>query len=111
MSLPARRSEWRLLEIVRTSSPGTRLPLRVIREGQVLELSLVVGDRAQWAAPSAYPARISYIEPPHRTAPIWPDGVEAKSPPRRPDSRRSVSVFKGCSTTLPAKTGGSTICA
>lgn len=87
----------RLLEIVRTSSPGTRLPLRVIREGQVLELNLVVGDRAQWAAPSAYPARISYIEPPHRTAPIWPDGVEAKvasaAPGLAPERERIQRMF------------------
>lgn len=68
----------RLLEVIRASSPGTRLPLRVSRDGRVLELNLVVGDREQWAAPATYPSRIPYTEPPLRTSPVWLDAVEAK---------------------------------
>jgi hypothetical protein len=68
----------RVLEIIQASSPGTRLPMRVIRDGRVLELELVVGDRAQWAAPAASAARIAFVAPPLRMTPVWLDGVMLK---------------------------------
>ncbi|MEO8158389.1 MAG: PDZ domain-containing protein [Betaproteobacteria bacterium] len=68
----------RLLEIIQAASPGTRLPLRVVRDGRVLELEFVVGDRAQWASPSAFAARVAFVAPPPRTTPVWLDGVAAK---------------------------------
>ena len=68
----------RLLEIIRRSTPGKRLPMRIVRAGRVMDLALVVGDLAQWAAPSAYPSRIPYTEPAPRSAPVWLDTVEAK---------------------------------
>ncbi len=68
----------RLLNMIRASSPGARLPLRVLRDGHSLELVLVVGDRSQWAAPSSFPARIAFTEPPRRTSAVWLDEVEAK---------------------------------
>ena len=68
----------RLLNMIRASSPGARLPLRVLREGHALDLVLVVGDRSQWASPSSFPARIAFTEPPLRTSAVWLDGVEAK---------------------------------
>src|SRR5258706_7421026 len=56
----------RLLEIVRTSSPRTRVPVRGICERQVLELNLGVCDPAQWAAPFAYSARNFFIQATHQ---------------------------------------------
>jgi len=68
----------RLLEIIWSSTPGTRLPLRVIRDTQVLELDLVVGDRETWASPSSWPSRVSYVDSGARTAGVWLDEVNAR---------------------------------
>ena len=68
----------RLLEIIRSSTPGTRLPLRVIRDTQVLKLDLVVGDRETWASPSSWPSRVSYVDAGARTEVVWLDEVNAR---------------------------------
>ncbi|MBC8008375.1 MAG: PDZ domain-containing protein [Prolixibacteraceae bacterium] len=75
----------RLLDMIRASSPGARLPLRVLRDGHVLELILVVGDRSQWATPSSFPPRLSFAEPPRRMSPVWLDEVETKVASAVPD--------------------------
>ena len=67
-----------LLDMIRGSHPGTRLPLHVIRDGRSLDLDLVVGDREQWAAPSAYRPRIPFTAAPRRATAVWLDAVEAK---------------------------------
>ena len=68
----------RLIEMIRASTPGTRLPLHVIRDGRQLDLDFVIGDWKEWASPAAYPSRVSYVEAPKRTATVWLDEVEAK---------------------------------
>lgn len=87
----------RFLEIIQASSPGTRLPLRVVRDGRVLELEFVVGDRAQWASPSASAARVAFVAPPPRTTPLWLDGVVAKvaaaAPGLAPERERIQRMF------------------
>ena len=67
-----------LLGLIQASSPGTRIPLRIMRDGRVLALSLVIADVRQWATPSAYPVRTALGEAPHRTHTIWLDEVDAK---------------------------------
>jgi hypothetical protein len=67
----------RFLEIIRSSTPGTRLPLRVIRGTQVIDLDLVIGDRETWASPSSWASRVSYIDPGARTSPVWLDEMNA----------------------------------
>ncbi len=46
-------SAARLIEIIRASSPGTKLPLKVVRNGHPLDLNFVIGDWKQWASPAA----------------------------------------------------------
>jgi hypothetical protein len=75
----------RLLEMIRSSAPGTRLPLRVIRDTQVLELVLVVGDREAWASPSSWPSRIPYSEPGVRTSQVWLDEENARAAGAAPE--------------------------
>ena len=75
----------RLLEIIRSSTPGARLPLKVVRDAQVLQLELVVGSREQWASPSSWPSRVAYTEPAVRTTEVWLDGVNGKVAAAAPD--------------------------
>jgi len=70
----------RLLEIIRSSTPGTRLPLEVVRDGQNLRLELVIGSREQWASPASWPSRVPPSEPVPvpRTTQVWLDDVNVK---------------------------------
>ncbi len=68
----------RLLEIIRASTPGTKLPLRLVRDGKEAQLNLVIGSREQWASPSSWPSRVTYTEPAVRTTEVWLDGVNGK---------------------------------
>ncbi len=74
-----------LLEMIRLSRPGTRLPLRVIRGTQVLGLDLVIGDRETWASPSSWPSRVPYIDSGARTAPVWLDDAKGRAASAAPE--------------------------
>ena len=73
-----KRGAAQLLELIRASAPGTRVPLRVVRDGRVLAVSLVVGTLRQWATPSAYPVRVPFTQMQRRTVPVWLDEAEMK---------------------------------
>jgi hypothetical protein len=75
----------RLIEMIRGSAAHTRLPLRVVRDGRVLDLDFVVGDWKEWAAPAVYPARFAFTEIPARATPVWLDEIEAKVAAAAPD--------------------------
>lgn len=68
----------RLIEMIRGSTPHTRMPLHVIRDGHPLDVDFVVGDWKEWASPAVYLSRLSFAEMPTRTTPVWLDEVEAK---------------------------------
>lgn len=70
-------SAAQLLDRLRASTPGTRIPLHVLRDEKALDLVLVVGDHAQWATPLAFPARVPHAGTPARTERVWLDDVEA----------------------------------
>ena len=97
MATGEKASAERLLDIIRGSHPGTRLPLHVIRDGHALDLDLVVGDREQWAAPSAYRPRVPFTAALRRATPVWLDAVEAKvdaaAPALAPQRERLQRMF------------------
>lgn len=74
-----------LIEMIGGSAAHTRLPLRVVREGRVLDLDFVIGDWKDWASPAVYPARLAFTKTPARADPVWLDEVEAKVAAAAPD--------------------------
>jgi hypothetical protein len=87
----------RLLELIHASSPGKKLPLRVLRDGRALDVDFIVGDWQQWATPAAYPQRVPFTEVPARSDPVWLDTVEAKmasvAPALMPERERLQKMF------------------
>lgn len=75
----------RLLEIIRSSRPGTKLPLSVVRDSRTFQLELVIGSREQWASPSSWPTRVSDSPAGVRTTETWLDGANGKVASAAPD--------------------------
>lgn len=87
-----------LLDRLRASTPGTRIPLHVIREEKALDLVLVIGDHAQWATPLAFPSRVPHVRTPARNERVWLDDVEdrvaAAAPELAQDNARLGRMFE-----------------
>lgn len=75
----------RLLAMIQSSAPGTRLPLQVIRDERSMDLLLTVGAPEHWAAPSAQAPRINYVAPPVREVPVWVDDLNHRAADAAPE--------------------------
>ncbi len=86
-----------LLDRLRASTPGMRIPLHVIRNEKALDLVLVVGEHAQWATPLAFPSRVPHAGAPVRNERVWLDDVEvrvaAAAPELAQDNARLGRMF------------------
>ncbi|HVY07140.1 MAG TPA: PDZ domain-containing protein [Burkholderiales bacterium] len=74
-----------LLDSMRSWMPGMRVPMRLVRDSQELDVVLVVGNLRDWASPAAYSSRVAYVDTPARTETVWLDDAEAKVADAAPD--------------------------
>ena len=75
----------RFLDIVRSSRPGAKLLLGILRQGQLQKMELVVGDLEEWASPAYYPSRVAYAGAVERLEPEWVDADDARLDVVAPD--------------------------